>query len=233
MNAKRNLGLVAILLAGAAGAVWGSSRMSWMGVTIADGLSPERSMDVAGHVWAPALTALWLVFLAAIAAGLALKNWARGVVAVIVAVAAIGAAFPAVTVLTQEPDVGYLEKVLRDAPSNGDAGTVVMGNKDYISQVDPTAAGPSVAILGGVLAAAAAALLMRGLRGGGMGSKYVSPAARRAELEQKVFDGAGAEPASERDLWDALDGGDDPTRTAGVRSAAEEGGGPECPGREG
>lgn len=94
MNAKRNLAIASLLLAGAAGAVWGSSRMSWMGVTIADGLTVERSVDVAGHTWAPALAALWLVFLAAIAAGLALKNWARGVVAVIVAVAAIGTALP-------------------------------------------------------------------------------------------------------------------------------------------
>ncbi len=230
MNAKRNLAIAAVLLAGAAGAIWGAGRMSWMGVTIADGLSPERSVDVAGTTWAPALAALWLVFLAAIAAALALKNWARGVVAVIVAVAAIGAAYPAVTVLTQEPDIGYLEKILRDG--SGGAGAV-MGNKDYISQVDPTTAGPSVAILGALLAVGAAALLMRGLRGGGMGSKYVSPAARRAELEQRVFDTGAAEPASERDLWDALDGGDDPTAAGGSRPGAGEGAGPERPRAEG
>lgn len=231
MNAKRNLGIAAVLLAGAAGAVWGSGRMSWMGVTIADGLSPERTMDVAGHTWAPALSALWLVFLAAIAAALALKGWARGVVAVIVAVAAVGAAYPALTVLTQEPDIAYLETILRDAPSGGSG--VVMGNKDYISQVDPTWAGPAVAILGAVLAVLAAALLMRGLRGGGMGSKYVSPAARRAELEKKVFDEAPQEPSSERDLWDALDGGDDPTEQAAERPRSDEGAGPERPRAEG
>lgn len=233
MNGKRNLALAALLLAAAAGAVWGSGRMSWMGVTIADGLSPERSIDVAGNTWAPALSALWLVFLAAIAASLAVKNWARGVVAVIVAGAAIGAAYPAITVLTQEPDIGYLEKILRDTPATGDGGTVVMGNKDYISQVDPTTAGPWAAILGALLAVGAAALLMRGLRGGGMGSKYVSPAARRAELEQRVFDDAAAEPASERDLWDALDGGDDPTEAGGARPGAGEGAGPERPRAEG
>ncbi|BDD82785.1 hypothetical protein TPB0596_25480 [Tsukamurella pulmonis] len=233
MNAKRNLAIASLLLAGAAGAVWGSSRMSWMGVTIADGLTVERSVDVAGHTWAPALAALWLVFLAAIAAGLALKNWARGVVAVIVAVAAIGTAYPAVTVLTQEPDIGYLEKILRDAPADGDAGGVIMGNKDYISQVDPALAGPWVAILGAVLAVLAATLLMRSLRRGGMGSQYVSPAARRAELEQRVFDGAAAEPSSERDLWDALDGGDDPTETEGTRPETERGAGPERPRAEG
>ncbi len=231
MNAKRNLGVVALLLAGAAGAIWGAGRMSWMGVTIADGLSPERSMDVAGHTWAPALSALWLVFLAAIAAALALKGWARGVVAVIVAVAALGAAYPAVTVLTQEPDIAYLEKILRDAPNGGSG--VVMGNKDYISQVDPTWAGPAVAILGAVLAVLAAALLMRGLRGGGMGSTYVSPAARRAELEKKVFDEAAEEPSSERDLWDALDGGDDPTAQSAARPQSDEGAGPERPRPEG
>lgn len=233
MNAKRNLALASVLLAVAAGAVWGSGRMSWMGVTVADGLSPERVSDVAGHTWAPALSALWLVFLAAIAAALALKNWARGVVAVIVAVAAVGAAYPALTVLTQEPDIAYLEKILRDTPAKDAAGTSMMGNKDYISQVDPTTAGPAVAIIGALLAVLAAALLMRGLRSGGMGSKYVSPAARRAELEQRVFDDSAAEPASERDLWDAMDGGEDPTESGGARPDAGEGAGTERPRAEG
>ncbi len=233
MNAKRNLAIASVLLAAAAGAVWGAGRMSWMGAHIADGLSPERTLDVAGHTWAPALSALWLVFLAAIAAALALKGWARGVVAVIVAVAAIGTAYPAVTVLTQEPDIAYLEKVLRDSAGSGGSGAAALGNKDYISQVDPTAAGPAVAILGAVLAAIAAALLMRGLRGGGMGSKYRSPAARRADLEKRVFDDAAQESASERDLWDALDGGDDPTQHDASRPATAEGAEPEPPRAEG
>ncbi|GAA1088763.1 TIGR02234 family membrane protein [Tsukamurella spumae] len=230
MKSKRNLALVALLLAGAAGAAWGSGRMSWMGVTLADGLSAERSMSVAGHTWAPALSALWLVFLAAIAAGLALKTWARALVAVIVAAAAIGTAYPALTVLTQEPDIGYLEKILR--------GGAVMGNKDYISAVSRAPAGPSVALVAALLAVLAAALLVRGLRAGGMGAKYVSPAARRAQLEQRVFDDAAAEEASERDLWDALDGGEDPT-TTGVAEAApgqqssREGAAPERPRTEG
>ncbi|KXP01490.1 TIGR02234 family membrane protein [Tsukamurella pseudospumae] len=230
MNAKRNLALVALLLAGAAGAAWGAGRMSWMGVTLTDGLTDARTMEVAGHTWAPALSALWLVFLAAIAAGLALKTWARALVALIVAAAAIGTAYPALTVLTQEPDIGYLEKILR-----GDA---VMGNKDYISAVAKTAGGPSVALVAGLLAVVAAALLVRGLRAGGMGSKYVSPAARRAQLEQRVFDDAAVEEASERDLWDALDGGEDPTTTGAaeagrVESSSREGAAPDRPRTEG
>lgn len=203
MSAKRNLAVVYVLLAAAAGAVWGASRMTWMHVRVADGLSPERSMDVAGHTFAPALTALPLVFLAAIAAALALKGWARAVVAVIVAASAVGTGYPALQVLTQEPDVRYIETILEFA------------RKDFLAETDKVSAGPLVALLGAVLAAVAAALLMRGLRGGGMGSKYQSPAARRAELEQRVFDDAAAPQASERDLWDALDGGEDPTAGSG------------------
>lgn len=215
MNAKRNLAVVSVLLAVAAGAAWGSSRMTWMHVRIADGLSPERAVDVAGHSWAPALSALPLVFLAAILAALALKGWARGVVAVIVAASAVGTAYPAMQVLTQEPDVRYLETILD------------LARKDYLSETDKVVSGPLVAVLGAVLGVTAAALLMRGLRGGGMGSKYQSPAARRAELEQRVFDGAAAEQASERDLWDALDGGDDPTESTSETTGRTPGEGAE------
>ncbi|GAB3126812.1 TIGR02234 family membrane protein [Tsukamurella serpentis] len=203
MNAKRNLTIVAALLALAAGAVWGASRMTWMNVQVADGLSPQRAMALAGHTWAPALSALPLVFLGAILAGPALKGWARGAVAVVVAAAAIGTGYPALQVLTQEPDVRYTETILD------------LANKDYIAETDKVVTGPLVAILGALLAVAAAALLMRGLRKGGMGDKYQSPAARRADLERKVFDDAEVEKSSERDLWDALDVGDDPTAGPG------------------
>ncbi|BDH57341.1 TIGR02234 family membrane protein [Tsukamurella sp. PLM1] len=215
MNAKRNLAVACVLLAIAAGAVWGASRMSWMHVIVADGLSPERTMDVAGHTWAPALNALPLVFLAAIPAALALKGWARAVVAVVVAASAVGTGYPALQVLTQEPDVRYIETILD------------LARKDYLGETDKVLAGPLLAVAGAAVAVVAAALLMRGTRGGGMGSKYQSPAARRAELEQRVFDGAAAEPASERELWDALDGGGDPTTGTG------EGAAPDRPGPEG
>lgn len=212
MSAKRNLALVAILLVVAAALVWTSSRLTWMHVIIADGLSPTRDMNVNGQTWASVLgTVLPLVLLAAVLAAIALKGWMRALVAVVVAASAIGAAFPAVEVLTQDADVRYIEQILKLAP------------KDYIAQADKGTLGPAIAIVGAVIAVVAATLLMRGLRGGGMGStKYVSPAARRAELEKRVFDGQAAQEASERDLWDALDGGDDPTEGAETRSPKGE-----------
>ncbi|ADG78657.1 TIGR02234 family membrane protein OS=Tsukamurella paurometabola (strain ATCC 8368 / DSM / CCUG 35730 / CIP 100753 / JCM 10117 / KCTC 9821 / NBRC 16120 /NCIMB 702349 / NCTC 13040) OX=521096 GN=Tpau_2045 PE=4 SV=1 [Tsukamurella paurometabola] len=203
MNGKRAVAVASGLLLLAAGAVWGASRMTWMRVSVNDFLQPGRDVDIAGHTWASALNVLPLVFLAAIAAAIAVKGWARVAVAVVVAAAAIGSAFPALQVLTQEPDVAYIEQILELAP------------KDIVVQADKLVAGPATAVLGGVLAVIAATLLLRGQRGGGMDSKYTSPAARRAELEKRVFDDAAAEESSERDLWDALDSGDDPTE--GVR----------------
>ncbi|CAM3686650.1 TIGR02234 family membrane protein [Tsukamurella strandjordii] len=199
MKDKRGLLLASVLLLLAAIAVWGASRMTWMRADINDFLSPGRTVDIVGHTWASALTVLPLVFLAAIAAALAVKGWARVAVAVVVAAAAIGSAFPAIQVITQEPDVKYIETILELAP------------KDIVVQADKVIAGPLVAVLGGVLAVAAATLLLRGQRGGGMDSKYSAPAARRAELEKRVFETAEPENSSERDLWDALDSGDDPT----------------------
>ncbi|WP_019203052.1 TIGR02234 family membrane protein [Tsukamurella sp. 1534] len=211
MKGKRNLAIAAVLMAAAAGLTWIAGRMTWMQVNVADGLTQERPMTIAGHQWAPALTLLPLVYLAAIAAALALKNWARGVVAVIVAAAAIGTAFPAVQVLTQEPDVAYIERVLD------------LAAKDYVNVAGEESGGPLVAILAAVVAVAAATLLLRGLRGGGMGSKYASPAARRAELERRVFDDAAAAQTSERDLWDALDADEDPTEGAKAERPDREG----------
>jgi uncharacterized membrane protein (TIGR02234 family) len=208
MSGKRNLAVASVLLLLAAGAAWGASRMTWMRVQIADFLTVDRTVDVAGHTWASALTVLPLVFLAAIAAALAVKGRARAVVALVVAAAALGVAYPAITVLTQEPDVKYIESILE------------LAGKDVVVRTDKVTAGPLVAVLAAVLAVAAATLLLRGLRGGGMGSQYASPSARRADLEKRVFEQAAAEKSSERDLWDALDSGDDPTE--GVRKERPE-----------
>jgi len=76
-----------------------------------------------------------------------------------------------------------------------------------------------VLIAGAICAAIAAVFVVRGAAAGGMSSKYTSPAARREELERRVFAerervARGEEPRSdgnERLMWDSLDNGLDPT----------------------
>ncbi|GAA4399878.1 TIGR02234 family membrane protein [Tsukamurella soli] len=240
MTARRSLGITSALLVVAAVLLWVSSRMTWVAVTVADGLSPERHLSASGQQWAGALTPLALVILAGIAAAVALKNRMRRVVAVLIAVVAVAATVPALGVLTSDPDVGHAEQAL-DLP-----------HKDVVVLIDAHHVAPVVALLGSLAAVAAAVVLIRGSRstggGAGMDGRYLAPGARRAELERKVFADAagrnagatGAEPGaastpqgdagagdddgdgsglSERDLWDALDTGADPTEVDGEASA--------------
>ncbi len=100
-------------------------------------------------------------------------------------------------------------------------------------------------IVGAVLAVSAATVLLRVARGAtSMSSRYRSPAARRAELEETVFaerdareretpadsatsssdaPGDESEQVTERMLWDALDTGADPTDPAATRPASRTG----------
>ncbi len=242
MTPRRALTISSVLLTAAAAALWGSSRMTWVAVVTADGLSPQRHLSASGQQWAGALTPLALVLLAAIAAAVAVHGRARRLVAVLVAIVGVAATLPAIGILTSDPDVAHAEQVL-DLP-----------HKDVIVDIAVRHAAPVVALLGSLLAIVAAVALVRGghtegAPEAGMDGRYLTPAARRAALEKRVFaearESADAAPVrqgddavradavipaaarsgsetgvddhdevpgvSERDLWDALDTGTDPT----------------------
>ncbi|MDF0529229.1 TIGR02234 family membrane protein [Tsukamurella sp. 8F] len=217
-QSRRPLVIASAGLALAAAALWGASRMRWSTLTVADGLGPPRTLDIDGQRWAGALTPLALVLLAGIAAVLAVKGRARRVVAVLVALVGVASTLPALGVLTSDPDVAHATEVLE------------LSHKDVPVDIHMSLWGPVVSLVGCALAVAAAVVLVRAGRGGpaaAAGDRYLSPAARRAALEKKVFgeDGApsaeasegavtkpdGAGETTERDLWDALDTGADPT----------------------
>src|SRR5262245_8434091 len=73
-----------VLLAVAAAALWGSSRMTWVTVSSTDGLTEPRTDKLNGGVWFGALTPLALVLLAAIAAVLATRGWLRRMFGVLI-----------------------------------------------------------------------------------------------------------------------------------------------------
>ncbi|MFC9788951.1 TIGR02234 family membrane protein [Rhodococcus sp. NPDC127528] len=195
----RAAALPALLLAAAALCLWASSRMTWVRVDSFDGLGEARSTALIGGTWAAATTPLALTLLAAIAASFAVRGWALRVVGVLVAAVAVAAAIPAVTLLVKGVDsdkAGRLAELPARAEVTGTA----------------THAPPAVlALLGAVLAlAAAVALVRKASVSAGLSSKYAAPAARREEASKRRGAGSG-EPQSQRELWDALDAGEDPT----------------------
>jgi uncharacterized membrane protein (TIGR02234 family) len=221
---SRRLGIIALLLALAAVAFWVASRVTWAELVAADGLAPPRNLDVKGADWAPALTPLAIVFVAGIAAVAALRGWALRVAAVLVALVAALGTVPAFTLLTGDDDTGYAAKAI-DLKST------------YQALEVETSLWPAILVLAGAMSAVIGAVVMlqTASRDAPMSSKYKSPAARRAELEEQVFaqraaeqkaagTGSASQPAAtpptadgddsgnnERMLWDALDTGDDPT----------------------
>ncbi|MBT0565206.1 TIGR02234 family membrane protein [Williamsia sp. CHRR-6] len=227
---RRRLTVASVLLALAAAAMWSSSRLPWAKLVAADGMSPPREFTVHGADWSPVLTPLAIVVVAAIAAAVAVRGWALALVAVIVAIVAVVGAIPAVSLLTESNAVTYASKAV-DLPS-----------LYRPLSVETHKAVSLLVLLASALAVAAAVVLLRAARGAGaLSTRYQSPAARRAELEEKVFAERaraatgenspraadtgthGADPElTERMLWDALDSGDDPTSPGATSGPSDQ-----------
>lgn len=192
------------LLAVAAAALWGSSRLTWVTVTSADGLTEPRTDELNGGVWFGALTPLALVLLAAIAAVLATRGWIRRLVGVLVALIAAVTAVPALALLTGSGATTQRAAALAELPGRAEVQELV------------TASGPALLALAGALAAFAAGLLLARMPAGAkqLSGKYDAPATRKAAATRAVQEGVAGGPLPERVLWDALDAGADPTDPA-------------------
>ncbi|WP_194835281.1 TIGR02234 family membrane protein [Nocardia sp. XZ_19_369] len=197
-----------VLLAFAAVALWGSSRMTWVTVTSSDGLTEPRTDRLNGGVWFGALTPLALVLLASIAAVLATRGWLRRTLGVLIALVAAVAAVPAFALLSNSGKIAERAAKLAELPARAQVGEAT------------TSLLPAVlALLGALAAFAAGGLLTRMPQDTArLSGKYDNPAFRRADATEQVSKqrtdaAAGTEQnqLSERVLWDALDAGTDPT----------------------
>ncbi|GGL41114.1 hypothetical protein GCM10011588_64860 [Nocardia jinanensis] len=193
-----------VLLAVAAVALWGSSRLNWVTVTSADGLTEPRTDELNGGVWFGALTPLALVLLAAVAAVLATRGWVRRLVGILVALIAAVTAVPALALLTGSGATEERAAALAELPGRAEVQELV------------TASGPAVLALAGALAAFGAGLLLTRMPAGArrLSGKYDAPATRKAAATRAVQEGTVGGPLPERVLWDALDAGADPTDPA-------------------
>ncbi len=203
--------VVALLVAAAA--LWGASRMQWALVYTEDGLTQARTFSVIGADWSPWLVAVAIFFLAALAVQFVLHGVILRAAAVLVALGGVAAAFPAISLLNSADDL-YATRVV-EIPARS---TVVAVTTDWEPGV--------VVLFGAVCAVVGAVAMMRSASTGRqMSSKYTSPAARREDLERRAFAdyerrqaSGDARPApTEREFWDSLDSGVDPTDDPGDR----------------
>lgn len=208
---RRPQAIATVFLIAAAGLLWAASRMRWAEVYTEDGLGQPRTFNVLGADWSPWLMAIALLFLAALAVQFVLHGIFLRVVAIIVALGGIAVAIPAISLINSGENNLYAANMV-DIPARSDVVAI------------STFAGAGVVTLIAAACAVIGAVMMARSAGGArkMSSKYTSPAARRAELERQVF-AERDRKQSEREQWDALDHGYDPT----VDSVPETGEDPE------
>ncbi|MEV0295530.1 TIGR02234 family membrane protein [Nocardia sp. NPDC050710] len=205
-----------ILLAVAATAMWGASRLTWVTVSSTDGLTEPRTDELNGGVWFGALTPLALVLLAAIAAVLATRGWLRRMVGVLIGLVAAVTAVPAFALLTGSGATDTRAATLAELPGRATVTEVV------------TAPFPAWLTLAAAVAAFIAAVLLARMPAdtARLSGKYDNPVFRRAAATEQVTKqradtaDAPANKLSERVLWDALDAGTDPTEDIAEPGAA-------------
>jgi uncharacterized membrane protein (TIGR02234 family) len=175
----------------AAAALWVASRMTWVDVTSFDGLGQPRTVALSGGSWATALVPLAILLLATAVAALAVRGWPLRALAVLAAIASAGMAYLAVSLWVVR-DVGVRASHLAEAP----VADLVGAQRHY--------AGAVVTVAAAVVTLVCAALLLRSA------SKETSGVARYGR-RPAVRPDRTADAMSERQLWDALDEGRDPT----------------------
>lgn len=197
---RRTVRVAQALLAAAALALWGASRLPWVAITTFDGLGQPRTTTLSGGSWSTALLPLALLLLAAAVAGLAVRGWSLRLLSLLVAVTSAVAGYLAISQWVV-PDVS-----VRAADLAGMPVMFLVGSERYY-------VGAALTVAAAVAALCAAVLLMRAAaRVGGGSDKYAAPAARRAAARPPTADVPAEQTGtSERQLWDALDGGHDPT----------------------
>ncbi|MFD3746955.1 TIGR02234 family membrane protein [Nocardia sp. NPDC058633] len=202
-----------VLLASAAAGLWASSRMTWVTVHSADGLTEPRTDHLNGSVWFGALTPLALVLVASIAAVFAVKGVLRQLLGVVISVVAAAAAVPGFALAVGAGRTADRAGTLAELPVRA----VVSGADTHLGPAILSIFAASLALAAGIL------LTRRADERTELSGKYDNPVFRRADAsaavsEQNAASGTAA-PLSDRVLWDALDAGTDPTDTTDTPGA--------------
>ena len=185
-----------LLLVLAAGALWLSSRMTWVDVSSFDGLGQPQTAALNGGSWSTALVPLALMLLAAVLKSTIGPRWQLRLLAVVVGGMSAVMAYLAIS-LWVVPDIAVRAAGLADVPLSD----LVDTQRHYWGAV--------IALVAAVLTLVGAVLLMRApVKDASNDEKYEAPARRREAARRRT---AGTD-MSERMIWDALDEGRDPTK---------------------
>lgn len=207
MKAKR---LGPLLIAVGAIVLWLSSRATWVVAASEDDKTGSAANDIIGSAWSLEIMALTLVLVAGAVAGLALRRIGRRVVGIICALAAAASAWTPVNLLTAGADAERAQKILQGASANKNAVDSAQISKwATVISTEVHAWGPILALAGAAIALFGAVMLARnpGEDKVKASSKYETPAARQAKLEEDLETSSD----SGRVMWDALDSDIDPT----------------------
>ena len=207
MKARR---LGPLLIAVGAIVLWLSSRATWVVAASEDDKTGSAANDIIGSAWSLEIMALTLVLVAGAVAGLALRRIGRRVVGIICALAAAASAWTPVSLLTAGADVERAQKILQGASANKNAvDSAQISQWATVVSTEVHAWGPILALVGAAMALFGAVMLARnpGEDKVKASSKYETPAARQAKLEEDLETSSD----SGRVMWDALDSDIDPT----------------------
>ena len=207
MKAKR---LGPLLIAVGAIVLWLSSRATWVVAASEDDKTGSAANDIIGSAWSLEIMALTLVLVAGAVAGMALRSIGRRVVGSICALAAAASAWTPVSLLTAGADVERAQKILQGASANKNAvDSAQISQWATVVSTEVHSWGPILALVGAAIALFGAVMLARnpGEDKVKASSKYETPAARQAKLEEDLETSSD----SGRVMWDALDSDIDPT----------------------
>ncbi|MBI9000802.1 TIGR02234 family membrane protein [Corynebacterium sp. CCM 9185] len=210
MNTARWSRSAALIVGAGAVSLWLSSRLVWVTVSAFDDKSGDAVRELPGAVWASEVTVIALVLLAGTLGAFALRGAVRRGIGALTALAAVGASWAPLSLLAGSPDPERARMLLTSGAATQRANSpVTLSDWATVTGLDVHITGPVVAFVGCALALVGGVLLV--LRPGAAAqqasSRYVTPGARQARLEEDLEQS----PDSGRVLWDALDADIDPT----------------------
>lgn len=211
-----------LLFAVVAVIMWAASRMTWVTAQVSDDKSGEAALAIIGGTWSLELMAVSLLLLAGAVAGLTLRRTARRLVAVVCALAGVGAAWSPLQLLAQGAPLERTQDLLQAGKSNTNAvETTAISDWAVVTDTQAHTLGPVIAVLAGVVAVLAGLwLAIRPGRDTARGNKYETAAARQDKLAEDLRNS----PDSGRVMWDALDNDIDPTDLPARGDPAADGG---------
>ncbi|WP_034990240.1 TIGR02234 family membrane protein [Corynebacterium halotolerans] len=206
-----------------AAVLWIGSRFTWVTVEVFDEKSGPATLPIPGATWSTETTAVALLLAAACVAGFALRRLGRRLVGAIAALAAIGASWTPLNLLTGEggADPERARRLLTSGAASQRANAPVSITEwAEVTGLHTDATGAVIALLGCALALFGGVLLV--IRPG-TDSARRNKYERKRDREARIVQDLESTPDSGRVMWDALDADIDPTDTGSTGDTRDAG----------